>query len=93
MWETLRRLRHENVVRFYERFEPPDMACTVIVMELLGGGNLFQYVLSHTDLVFHERHAAAALGQVLQAVAYLHRNDIVGGPPVEYWLQSLTTRR
>lgn len=69
----LRQLDHPNIVKVYEYFK--DAKFIYIVMELVSGGELFTRIqaLNH----FTERKAGEIFMQVMAAINYLHKKDIV----------------
>lgn len=71
--EILRQLDHPNIVRIYEYFE--DNKFIYIVMELIGGGELFDKIQAAHH--FSERKAAEYFIQLLGGVNYLHKHNIV----------------
>mmetsp|Transcript_74022 Transcript_74022/g.130800 ORF Transcript_74022/g.130800 Transcript_74022/m.130800 type:complete len:517 (+) Transcript_74022:20-1570(+) len=66
-------LDHPNVVRLVETFEDRHQFCLVI--ELCEGGELFDLVLDEGPLSEHA--AGQLLCQMLRAVAYLHRMQVM----------------
>eukprot|EP00949_MAST-11_sp_MAST-11-sp1_P001202 g1202.t1 len=74
--ETLKTLDHPNIVRVYETFQQPDDD-VLMVMELLHGGELFDWILHQPDYRFIEPDARSIVLQILDAIKYLHNNNIV----------------
>ncbi|MES1910277.1 MAG: hypothetical protein MHM6MM_002902 [Cercozoa sp. M6MM] len=70
--EILRRLRHPNVVSFYDAFESETKL--YLVLELCRGGELFDRIAARGT--FSEANAANVMRSVLCAVSYLHENRI-----------------
>ncbi|XP_058499088.1 calcium/calmodulin-dependent protein kinase type 1D-like [Solea solea] len=70
---VLRRLKHENVVGMEDFYE--SQSHYYLVMQLVSGGELFDRILERG--VYSEKDASEAIKQVLQAVSYLHQNDVV----------------
>ncbi|KAL1245605.1 Calcium/calmodulin-dependent protein kinase type 1 [Trichinella spiralis] len=70
---VLSRLRHPNIVRLIETFE--DKSNYYLVMDLVTGGELFDRIVAKGS--YSERDASNLIRQVLDAVNYLHMNDIV----------------
>ncbi|KAF1992632.1 calmodulin dependent protein kinase [Aulographum hederae CBS 113979] len=71
--ELLQRMKHPHVVKFYEWFESKDKY--YIVTELATGGELFDRICERGK--FTEKDAAETIHQVLDAVNYLHKNNVV----------------
>jgi len=71
--EMLQTLHHEHIVKFYDWFESRDKY--YIVTQLATGGELFDRICEKGR--FTEKDAAATIGQVLDAVDYLHQNNVV----------------
>jgi len=71
--EMLTGLEHAGVVRFYEWFETSTRL--FLVMELLGGGDLLDYILEHGCL--SEDMACRLFREICEAVAYLHARGVV----------------
>lgn len=61
-------LHHENIVKFHELDE--DDENFYVVMELVGGGELFDFIINNGALP--EADAAKVTAQVLKAVEYMH---------------------
>ncbi|GAB0491268.1 hypothetical protein MMPV_002520 [Pyropia vietnamensis] len=70
--DILRSLRHPHVLRTLDIFSTPSFVH--VVTEVLAGSELYDYV---SEASFSEAAAAAALRDVLEGVAYLHRRGIV----------------
>jgi calcium/calmodulin-dependent protein kinase I len=71
--ETMRQLEHPNCVQLYDTFE--EKGKFYIVMELLGGDELFHRIVEQGS--FSEAEAAAVTRDLLSAVHYLHSIGIV----------------
>jgi len=72
------RLCHERIVGLHEVFE--DAGVVSLVMEWCQGGDLLDLVLHHhreNGCGLPEPAAAAAVRQLLEALSYLHRQDII----------------
>jgi calcium/calmodulin-dependent protein kinase I len=69
----LERLNHPHIVRFVEWFESTKNF--YIVTELATGGELFERICECGR--FTERDAVEVVKETLEAVAYLHDNQIV----------------
>eukprot|EP00597_Dinobryon_sp_UTEXLB2267_P008806 CAMPEP_0170084504 /NCGR_PEP_ID=MMETSP0019_2-20121128/19687_1 /TAXON_ID=98059 /ORGANISM="Dinobryon sp., Strain UTEXLB2267" /LENGTH=429 /DNA_ID=CAMNT_0010300631 /DNA_START=9 /DNA_END=1298 /DNA_ORIENTATION=+ len=77
--EILRRLRHRNIVRFYDYFdgsvEVYGNLQSLLIMECMEGGELLDRIISRT--AYDEMHARDAARNVLLAVQFCHRNNIL----------------
>lgn len=66
-------LEHENIVHAWHAFE--DEENIYIVMELCSGGNLYKLLKKRGKM--SESEAVAVIRQLLQALEYLHSNNII----------------
>ncbi|XP_016159479.1 PREDICTED: death-associated protein kinase 2-like [Ficedula albicollis] len=64
----LRQLEHPNIMRLHDLFS--SRAEVVLVLELIGGGELFDFIAEKEML--SEEEAVEFLGQILSGVQYLH---------------------
>ncbi|MCJ1283723.1 hypothetical protein MMC26_003054 [Xylographa opegraphella] len=71
--EMLQRMKHPNIVRFHDWFESRDKY--YIVTGLATGGELFDRICEYGK--FTEKDASHTIRQVLDAVDYLHYNNVV----------------
>lgn len=71
--DIMKRVRHRHVVCMYELYESPK--CLWIILELVTGGTLHQYLLNVED--YTEELAARHVRQMLQGIHYLHSLGIV----------------
>lgn len=71
--DIMRRVKHENICRFYETFE--DALILYFVLECCEGGSLFDK-LEH-DIVLEEPVAMRMSQEMLRAIAHLHDFGIV----------------
>jgi calcium/calmodulin-dependent protein kinase I len=71
--DMLQRLKHPHIVRFVDWFESRDKF--YIVTQLATGGELFDRICDQGK--FTEKDASQTIKQVLTAVDYLHKNDVV----------------
>ncbi|KAK8155513.1 calcium/calmodulin-dependent protein kinase-like protein [Phyllosticta citribraziliensis] len=71
--EMLQRLKHPHIVSFHDWFESKDKY--YIVTQLATGGELFDRICEKGR--FTEKDAAETIRQVLDAVNYLHQNNVV----------------
>ena len=73
----LQHLDHPSVLRYQEIFQ--DRKRFFIVTELCQGGDLLSQIDEYVDsgMFLPEQDAAQMITQVLSAVAYLHKNEII----------------
>ncbi|KAK1752387.1 putative MEK1 protein [Echria macrotheca] len=71
--DLLQRLKHPHIVKFVDWFESRDKY--YIVTELATGGELFDRICEQGK--FTEKDASQTIKQVLGAVNYLHKNNVV----------------
>jgi len=71
--KVLRRLDHPNVVTLFEAYESKHSV--YLVMQLVTGGELFDRIVEKGS--YTEKDAADLIKQVLDAVAYMHREGVV----------------
>ncbi|KAL8758254.1 MAG: hypothetical protein Q9184_003981, partial [Pyrenodesmia sp. 2 TL-2023] len=69
----LQRMKHPHIVRFHDWFESKDKY--YIVTQLATGGELFDRICEYGK--FTEKDASQTIRQVLEAVDYLHYNNVV----------------
>ncbi|TGZ82167.1 Pkinase-domain-containing protein [Ascodesmis nigricans] len=71
--KLLQQLNHPHIVRFHDWFESRDKF--YIVTQLATGGELFDRICEYGK--FTERDASQVMREVLEAVAYLHEQNVV----------------
>lgn len=71
--EMLQRMKHPHIVKFVDWFESRDKY--YIVTQLATGGELFDRICEQGR--FTEKDASQTIRQVLEAVDYLHNNNVV----------------
>jgi len=71
--KVLRKLRHQNIVQLYDTYD--EKAYVYLVMELVTGGELFDRIVAKGS--YTERDASNLIRQVLEAVAFMHKNGVV----------------
>lgn len=70
---TMRSLVNANCIELYDVFETETHV--YLVMELVSGGDLFDFIVNRGKVP--EAEAAALVGDLAGAVAYMHRNRII----------------
>ena len=71
--EILITLEHPNIIKIYEYYE--DEINYYLITEYVSGGELFDYI--ERDTTFCESKAKKIIKQILQALNYLHSNNLV----------------
>jgi calcium/calmodulin-dependent protein kinase I len=71
--KTLRSLRHPNIIQLYDVFITQDKI--YIIMELMSGGELFDYVVQKGTLT--EEEASRIVRKVTSALVYLHSRNVI----------------
>jgi serine/threonine protein kinase len=71
--EALRQLNHPGIIRLYDVYMTPHKI--YIVMELMEGGELFDYVVQKGTLT--EEEASQIVRKVTSALVYMHDKNIV----------------
>jgi tRNA A-37 threonylcarbamoyl transferase component Bud32 len=71
--EALRQLKHPGIIRLYDVYITPERI--FIVMELMEGGELFDYVVQKGTLT--EEEASTIVRMVTSAMVYMHSMNIV----------------
>lgn len=72
-FEILEQTQHPHITRIFELLE--DERCFYIVAELMSGGNLLEKIQQHKQ--FNESQAAQVIKQVLKALNYMHKQNIM----------------
>jgi len=70
--EILKKVNHPNIVGLKDMFESDTELC--LVMELVTGGELFDKIVEKGQ--YTEKEASIIVKKLLQAVEYLHNNNI-----------------
>ena len=73
--KTITYLDHPNIVRYYETYI--DDHYVYLVMEHIGGGELFDKITSSENGVFTEDMAAHYMKKLLGAVNHMHSKGII----------------
>jgi len=68
----MKRLNHKNIIQLFDVYDEPENI--VLVLELVTGGELFDHIIDRGN--YSERDAANIIKQVLEAVAFMHKNGI-----------------
>ena len=68
-------LKHEYIMRCFEVFE--DINCIHMILQLGSTGDLLDYILNSEPHFMNENKAALFISQILEALHYLHINDII----------------
>jgi len=71
--EISMKLKHENLIRVEDIFETGSHV--FVIMEMMQGGELFDYVIEHSNL--KESEACAIIKQVANALKFMHDNGII----------------
>jgi len=66
---VMAKLHHSNIVQMIEVYDTPHH--TYLIMELVGGGELFKEIIKRTE-PFYEANAAQIVSQLLSGVGYMH---------------------
>lgn len=72
-FEVLKETDHPNIMRIFEIIE--DQGHYYVVSELMQGGELYDRIIKMK--VFSERAAAKIISQILLALNYMHKRNIV----------------
>lgn len=70
---VLKSLNHPNIIRLEDTFESPDRI--YMVMEIMKGGELFDYVVEKGTL--SEEEASVLVRKITSAVNHMHNQDII----------------
>jgi hypothetical protein len=71
--KTLRSLRHPNIIELYDVYITDDRI--YIIMELMSGGELFDYVVQKGTLT--EEEASRIVRKVTSALVYMHSKNVI----------------
>ena len=69
----LKMIRHPNIIQLYEIIETPKQL--YLIMEYASGGELFEYIVSHTRI--KELEACVLFQQIIAGVEYITKLNIV----------------
>ena len=73
--DILTKLDHPNIVKYYETYI--DERYIYLVMEYIGGGELFQKIAEQENQVFSEKDAAFYMQKLLSACNHMHSQGVV----------------
>lgn len=73
--EILTKLDHPNIVRYYETYI--DEKYIYLVMEFIGGGELFDKITQQENQVFTEDMAAHYMKKLFSALNHMHAKGII----------------
>lgn len=68
-------MNHENIIKCYEVYE--DVHCVHFVFEYINGSDLFDFIIQTENMRISEDQSAHIFSQILDALHYLHLNNIV----------------
>mmetsp|Transcript_3179 Transcript_3179/g.3082 ORF Transcript_3179/g.3082 Transcript_3179/m.3082 type:complete len:108 (-) Transcript_3179:534-857(-) len=71
--EIMSRIDHPNIVKLHRLFE--DDSTYALVMELMTGGEVFDYIVDRDHL--SEQEAAALIRPIIDAINYCHHLGII----------------
>lgn len=73
--EILRKMKHRNIINVFDVFD--DATQFAMVLELVSGGDFFDYIVGRSPSPFTESEGRALFIQLLEAMLYMHSKDIV----------------
>lgn len=73
--ELIRGLRHQNIIQVFDTIDTDDTLA--LVMELVPGGDLFDYVVGRGKCPFTEDEARSLFRQLVEPVRYIHGRNVV----------------
>lgn len=71
--QALQELRHDGIIRLYDVYQTNEKI--FIIMELMEGGELFDYVVQKGTLT--EEEASKIVRKVTSAIAYMHQQNFI----------------
>jgi serine/threonine protein kinase len=71
--KVLQSLQHPNIIHLEDTFETPERI--YIIMEIMKGGELFDYVVEKSAL--SEEEASVLVRKIISAVTHMHNMDII----------------
>jgi serine/threonine protein kinase len=73
--EVLRKMQHRNIISLFDVFDEPKIFA--MVLELVSGGDFFDYIVGRCPSPFSEPEAKCLFVQLLEALLYMHSKDVV----------------
>jgi serine/threonine protein kinase len=73
--EILRKMNHANIIGVWDVFDDPKNF--TMVLELVSGGDFFDYIVGRAPNPFTEDEAKVLFVQLLEAMLYMHDKDVV----------------
>jgi serine/threonine protein kinase len=73
--EILRKMNHANIIGVWDVFDDPKNF--TMVLELVTGGDFFDYIVGRAPNPFTEDDAKVLFVQLLEAMLYMHDKDVV----------------
>lgn len=73
--EILKMLNHPHIIKIYDVFESSQSL--IVLMELVQGGELFDYLVERPDRLLSEAEASHIIRQVTWAIAYMHQHGVM----------------
>ena len=73
--DILTKLDHPNIVKYYETYD--DDKYLYLVMEYIGGGELFEHIYEQKNQVFSEEVAKKYIKTLFEACCHMHSQGIV----------------
>ena len=73
--EILKMLNHPHIIKIYDVFESSQSL--IVLMELVQGGELFDYLIERPDRLLSEAEASYIIRQVTWAIAYMHQHGVM----------------
>lgn len=70
----MREVNHPHVVRLLDSFRDDECGFIFLVLEMIGGGELFDWIVSKDEYL--EEEARDLMYSLLQTIAHLHHNKI-----------------
>jgi serine/threonine protein kinase len=71
--QILKELHHPNIIHLEDVYEVPERI--YMVMEVMSGGELFDYVVEKGTL--SEEEASTFIRQITSAIAYMHSRGVI----------------
>lgn len=72
--EVMRKMDHQNIIKMHDVYESPNEL--YIVMDVCGGGELFDRIKEQPDGNYSENDAADVLRQIAEGLKYMHEHKI-----------------